>query len=264
MGRALVSVQRVDEGLHSQFIELWITHRIEGGTTPEAAQRLALDGTLRNALQRNDICAFVAFVDGRPAGYVVLADSTREPARRLARACRSTCSSSTPTSAARASVARCSRPRAATPTARAASTSRAAVPAGDREANRFFARLGFAPETVRRVASAATLQRKLAGEPRPQRVSLDLLQRRRDLRARAPRPRPEDRGLSPVSGAGDAGRQAPGAASRSRQVIRDVQTRLPVLVGDDDVVADERASGAQQRRRAGHDARCARRGGASR
>jgi len=46
MGRAVVSVQRVDEALHSQFIELWITHRIEGGTTPEAAQRLALDGTL--------------------------------------------------------------------------------------------------------------------------------------------------------------------------------------------------------------------------
>src|SRR6478736_4964085 len=77
MGRAVISVQRVDEALHSQFIELWITHRIEGGTTPEAAQRLALDGTLRNALQRNDICAFVASVDGRPAGYVVLADSTR-------------------------------------------------------------------------------------------------------------------------------------------------------------------------------------------
>ena len=52
--------------------------------------------------------------------------------------------------------------------------------------------LGFAPETVRRVASAATLQRKLAGEPRPQRVSLDLLQRRRDLRAaRAPRHDPK-------------------------------------------------------------------------
>src|SRR3954470_18883630 len=77
MGRAVVSVQRVDESLHSQFIELWITHRIEGGTTPEAAQRLALDGTLRNALQRNDVVAFIAFVDSRPAGYLVLSDSTR-------------------------------------------------------------------------------------------------------------------------------------------------------------------------------------------
>ena len=88
-----------------------------------------------------------------------------------------------------------------------------AVPAGDREANRFFARLGFAPETVRRVASAATLQRKLSGESRSPRASLDLLQRRRDLRARAPRHDPQNAG------------EAPGAASRSRHVIRDVQTR---------------------------------------
>src|SRR5215510_10482141 len=77
MGRAVSSVQRVDESLHAQFIELWITHRVEAGTTPEAAQRLALDGTLRKALQRNDVCAFLAFSDNKPAGYVVLADSTR-------------------------------------------------------------------------------------------------------------------------------------------------------------------------------------------
>ena len=77
MGRAVVSVQRVDESLHPQFIELWIAHRVEGGTTPEAAQRLALDGTLRTALCRNDICAFIAFVEDRPAGYVVLSDSSR-------------------------------------------------------------------------------------------------------------------------------------------------------------------------------------------
>ncbi len=77
MGRSIASVQRVDESLHSPFIELWITHRIEGGTTPEAAQRLALDGTLRHALQRNDVAAFIAFVDSRPAGYLVLSDSTR-------------------------------------------------------------------------------------------------------------------------------------------------------------------------------------------
>jgi GNAT superfamily N-acetyltransferase len=61
-----------------------------------------------------------------------------------------------------------------------------AVPAQDRELNRFFARLGFVPETVRRVTSSAVLQRKLAGKPRSQRYSLDkVLQRRRDVRARA-------------------------------------------------------------------------------
>ena len=57
MGRSPVSVQRVDAGLQAKFIDLWIHHRIEGGTTPEAAYRLAADGTLRNALVRKDIAA---------------------------------------------------------------------------------------------------------------------------------------------------------------------------------------------------------------
>jgi GNAT superfamily N-acetyltransferase len=182
MGRSLATVQRVDESLHSPFIELWITHRIEGGTTPEAAQRLALDGTLRNALQRNDVAAFIAFVDSRPAGYVVLSDSTRsllvdspcvsidmlfvDPAhRRLG--------------VGRSLLAAASRYADRQGAEHVASL----VPAQDRDANRFFARLGFVPETMRRVTSSATLQRKLAGEPRPTRVAIDqVMARRRDLR----------------------------------------------------------------------------------
>src|SRR6478672_11715482 len=186
MGRAVVSVQRVDEALHSQFIALSITHRIEGGTTSEAAQRLALDGTLRNALQRNDICAFVAFIDGRAAGYVVLADSTRS--LLVDTPCVSIDMLFVHPDHRRRGVGRGLLTAASRYADRQGCEHLAsAVPAGDREANRFFARLGFAPETVRRVASAPALQRKLAGEVRPQRVSLDLLQRRRDLRARAPR-----------------------------------------------------------------------------
>ena len=184
MGRSIASVQRVDESLHSPFIELWITHRIEGGTTPEAAQRLALDGTLRNALQRNDVVAFIAFVDSRPAGYLVLSDSTRslivdspcvsidmlyvDPAHRRLGVGR------TLLSAASRYADR-----------QGAEHVASLVPAQDRDANRFFARLGFAPETVRRVTSSATLQRKLAGEPRPARLAIDqVMARRRDLRLR--------------------------------------------------------------------------------
>ena len=184
MGRSIASVQRVDESLHSPFIELWITHRIEGGTTPEAAQRLALDGTLRNALQRNDVVAFIAFVDSRPAGYLVLSDSTRslivdspcvsidmlyvDPAHRRLGVGRSLLSA----------ASRYADRQGAEHVA-------SLVPAQDRDANRFFARLGFAPETVRRVTSSATLQRKLAGEPRPARLAIDqVIARRRDLRLR--------------------------------------------------------------------------------
>ena len=190
MGRSIATVQRVDESLHSPFIELWIAHRVEGGTTPEAAQRLALDGTLRNALCRNDICAFIAFVDDRPAGYVVLADSTRS--LLVDSPCVSIDMLFVHSDLRRQGVGRALLTAASRYADRQGCEHLAsAVPAGDRDANRFFARLGFAPETVRRVASAATLQRKLAGEPRSQRVSLDLLQRRRDLRARAPRHDPK-------------------------------------------------------------------------
>jgi GNAT superfamily N-acetyltransferase len=184
MGRAVASVQRVDEGLHSQFIELWITHRIEAGTTPEAAQRLALDGTLRKALQRNDICAFMAFVADRPAGYVVLADSTRS--LLVSSPCVSIDMLFVHPDFRRQGVGRALLAAATRYADRHGCEHLAsAVPAGDREANRFFARLGFVPETVRRVASAATLQRKLAGDSRVTAIQLEqVLQRRRDLRAR--------------------------------------------------------------------------------
>ncbi|GAB3069953.1 hypothetical protein GCM10027053_37850 [Intrasporangium mesophilum] len=183
MGRAVASVQRVDEGLHSKFIGLWITHRIEGGTSPEAAQRLALDGTLRNALQREDVCAYIAFSDDQPAGYVVLADSTRS--LLVNSPCVSIDMLFVHPDFRRQGIGRA----LLTAVTRYADRQgcdhlASSVPAADREANRFFARLGFVPETVRRIASATSLQRRLAGESRAKVLPLEqVLQRRRDRRA---------------------------------------------------------------------------------
>ena len=186
MGKTAVTVRRVERGDHSAFIEMWIAHRIEGGTTPEAAQRLALDGTLRRALERPDICAFIGDVDGVPAGYLVLADSTRS--LLVDSPCVSIDMLYVTPELRRSGVAK----------ALIGATSKyadrqgaehvaSAVPAQDRDANRFFARLGFAPETMRRVISVAALQRRLAGEHAP-RYSLDqVLARRRDVRVRAAR-----------------------------------------------------------------------------
>ncbi|MBB2987780.1 GNAT family N-acetyltransferase [Terracoccus luteus] len=187
MGRAVVAVKQVDADMHSQFIELWITHRVESGTTPEAAQRLALDGTLRTALQRDDIAAYLSFVDGAPAGYVVLADSTRS--LLVDSPCVSIDMLYVHPDHRRSGVGRALLAAAGRHADRTgAEHLSSAVPASNREANRFFARLGFAPETVRRVTSTALLQRKLAGEPRSQRYGLDqVLQRRRDLRTAARR-----------------------------------------------------------------------------
>jgi GNAT superfamily N-acetyltransferase len=181
-------VRRVDSSIYTPFIDLWVAHRIETGTTHEAAQRLASDGTLHAALERPDVSAFIAFHDGVPAGYVVLGDTTRSllvdspsvtidmlyvvPEFR------------------RQGVARALLSAAARYADRqGAEHITSSVPAQDREANRFFARLGFASETVRRVTTSATLQRRLAGEGSPARSSLEqVLQRRRDVRHRLASP----------------------------------------------------------------------------
>lgn len=189
MGRPAIAVTRVEQPQHSAFIELWIAHRIEGGTTPEAASRLALDGTLRAALTRSDIRAFLASLDGEPAGYVVLADSTRS--LLVASPCVSIDMLFVLPRFRRTGVARALLSASARYAERlGAEHVASAVPASDRDANRFFARLGFAAETVRRITTVATLQRRLSGQRQP-RYSLDqVLQRRRDVRARTARSQP--------------------------------------------------------------------------
>jgi ribosomal protein S18 acetylase RimI-like enzyme len=64
------------------------------------------------------------------------------------------------------------------------------VPAQDREANRFFARLGFGSETVRRVTTSGALQRRLAREGATRYSMEQVLQRRRDVRTRLSRTHP--------------------------------------------------------------------------
>ncbi|MDN5795678.1 MAG: GNAT family N-acetyltransferase [Intrasporangium sp.] len=184
MGRSAVEVRRVEGDLRGPFIDLWVAHRIESGTTPDAARRLAADGTLSAALDRSDICAFIAHVDGTPAGYVVVTDSTRSPlvdAPCVSISMLHVLPDHRRQGVAAALLARTVRYADQVGAVHVASL----VPAHDRESNRFFARIGFAPETVRRVTSVATLQRRLAGERSSRRPVAQVLQRRRDLRARA-------------------------------------------------------------------------------
>lgn len=183
MGRLGLSVRRVDTTLYAPFIDLWVAHRIETGSSLEVAQRLAQDGTLRAALERPDVTAFIAFLDSAPAGYIVLGDTTR-----------SLLVDSPSVSIDMLYVMPDLRRQGVAKALLAASARYAdrqgaehvtsLVPAQDREANRFFARLGFASETVRRVTTSATLQRRLA-RGGSTRYSLEqVLQRRRDVRSR--------------------------------------------------------------------------------
>jgi GNAT superfamily N-acetyltransferase len=187
MPRTPVSVRRVDETTLDPFVDLWVDHRVENGSSRDVARRLADDGTLRSAVARPDVRIFLGLLGGVPVGYLVLGDTT--------------CSLlvCTPSVTIDMLYVR--------PEARHHGVGRAlltaavryaeqqgvehvssAVPAGDRESNRFFARLGFAAETVRRVTTLTSLQRRLAGEAG--RHSLEQVIQRRRARDRAAGTRP--------------------------------------------------------------------------
>jgi GNAT superfamily N-acetyltransferase len=184
MTRPAVKVRPLEASQRESFIELWIGHRVETGTTVEAARRLAVDGTLTAALDRCDVVAFIAYVDTVPAGYVVLMDTTTSPL--VDSPCVSISMLHVVPECRRQGVGRALLASAARHADRMGADHLASlVPSHDRDANRFFARLGFAPETIRRVTSVAALQRRLGGERVARMHVVQVLQRRRDVRARA-------------------------------------------------------------------------------
>jgi GNAT superfamily N-acetyltransferase len=136
------------------------------------------------ALARSGVRAYVAVTENKPVGFIVL---TRGPLSFLSESqCVSIDEIFVLPDARRSGAARALLNAAATYADRLGADQIAStVPAQDRDANRFFARLGFPSDVVRRVTTTTALRRKLAfgDEPHP---ALDrLLQRRRSLRAHA-------------------------------------------------------------------------------
>ena len=115
-----------------------------------------------------------------------------------------------------------------------------AAASGSRDANRFMARLGLGPFAVTRVASAPAVRAKVTAQ-RPGlsttggRHLTRVLAARRSMKRTQPLPvkqlESDRRGVSAKRSAGS-----------SAQVIREVQTRWPRVVGDDDLVARRRAT----------------------
>ena len=162
------------------LIGLWLVSRVEQGASLEAASRYAADGRVEAALRRPDVHAFVAERDHVPIGYVVVTERSHglsdvtdvaidqlfvlHEARRhgvgrqllaavVAQAERSGCE-------------------------RVVSN----VPSQDRDANRFFARLGFGASVVRRVTATSALRRRVLGGA-DVRSFESVVRRRRSLRA---------------------------------------------------------------------------------
>lgn len=163
------------------LVKLWIEQRVDGGSTEEAACRRVDEDAVASSLARDGVHALIAWSGEEAVGFTVLFDTTRNVladnpfvsieglyVRRDAR---------------RHGVARALLGATVRYAERLdAGVLVTSVPAGDREANRFFARLGFTPQVMRRTVTTAALQRRLFGTT-DRRTSFDaLLARRRTAR----------------------------------------------------------------------------------
>lgn len=170
----------VDDGVVRELTGLWMAQRVEQGSSPQAAARAAAEGRLRDALGRNDVRAWVARVEGVGVGYLIASENPfgLSPHPEVA--------------IEQLFVDHRARRQGVAHTLLAAAVTHAErlgcevivsnVPVQSREANRFFARLGFGSMVVRRVVSTAGLRRRLSPGAQP-----ELLQARRKRRSLAPR-----------------------------------------------------------------------------
>lgn len=193
MPRPQVVVRPVDQAQdahHQALVELWIDARVEAGGSSEAAMRVASVGGLASVLRRPDVTAFLAHVDDAPVGYVVLSDTVAGPLTDAP--CTAIDQLFVSAAWRRHGVARQLLAAAASHADRVGADAIVShVPSQGRDANRFFARLGFTPTVVRRVTTPAALHRKLASRAESSvrsRAGLEeVIQRRRSARFRSVR-----------------------------------------------------------------------------
>ncbi len=183
MSRAPIVVRAVtadDTESADSLVGLWLAGRVEQGGSPEAASRYAADGRVTAPLRRPEVKAFIATRDDVPLGYLVLtervfglSDSTDVAIDQLY----------VVKEARRQGVARQLLATAIAQAERSGSERIIGyVPATDRDANRFFARLGFGSSVIRRVTTTAALRRKILGGADVSAFD-SVLRRRRTLRA---------------------------------------------------------------------------------
>ncbi|MEP7035847.1 MAG: GNAT family N-acetyltransferase [Actinomycetota bacterium] len=190
MLRPAITIRRVTPELEGDFTALCTAAHLEASgdlaapITPET--RVASEVRVAGALARDGVRALLAIVDERPVGYIVL--SQRPMSFLVDSPCVSIEQIFVTHEARRSGAARALVSAAATYADRLGAEQIAStVPARGREANRFFARLGFSSYVVRRVTTTAALRRRLAeGDESHPGVDL-VLQRRRWLRAQATR-----------------------------------------------------------------------------
>ena len=181
MARRTVDVSTVDHDDLRDITGLWLAARIDGGSSKEAAARCVTDGRLTTALRRPGVQAWVARLEGEAVGYAIVSENPfgLSPSAELAIE-----QLWVGPDARRHGVAKSLIGAVLSCAERAGCEIVVSnVPTTSRDANRFFARLGFSSVIVRRVVSTTQLRRKLA--PESSETGHELLRRRRSLRSRA-------------------------------------------------------------------------------
>jgi len=182
MARSAVQVTRVTSGDEESFIALWRHSKLAEGHSDDQIERALRDGRLTRACARSDVRAYAASIDGEPVGFTMIMSGPVsalqetpavwvdvlwvKPGRRQ-----------------RGVAGALLKAVAAYAEHIGAPEIVSCVPSSSREANRFFARLGFASVVTERTTSPAALRRRLAG-PGLSSVS-DAVRLRRSLRARS-------------------------------------------------------------------------------
>jgi GNAT superfamily N-acetyltransferase len=182
MARSAVQVTRVTPGEAEALAALWRQSKVAEGHTGDHAERALRDGRLVRCCDRPDVRVYLASIDSEPVGYTVVMAG--------------------PVTALQENVAVWVDLLWVTPGRRGRGVSGALlsavatyaeqigatevvsrVPSSNRDANRFFARLGFASVVTERTTTPAALRRRLAG---PGLVGVhDAVRKRRSLRALA-------------------------------------------------------------------------------
>ena len=181
MARNMVEVSAVRGDDLDDLVGLWLAAKVDAGVPLEVATRFANDGRFVAALERPEVCAHVARLDGRPVGYVMTSENpfglSPEPEIAVEQLY-------VDPSARRHGVARSLLCAVVGHAERAGSEVIVSnVPTQSREAHRFFARLGFSSVIVRRVVGTGALRRRLSPQSGVGSAVEHLIRRRRSLRA---------------------------------------------------------------------------------
>lgn len=180
MARRPVEVVSVGDDL-THVTSLWVEAKVDAGTSREVCARAVADGRFAEALRRPGVQAYLAVLEGTPVGYALTTESPfgLSPAPEVAIEQLYVCPE-----ARRHGVAKALLGAVLSAAERAGCEHVVSnVPTTSRDANRFFARLGFGSVVTRRVVATGTLRRRLA--PETAETGLELTRRRRSLRQRA-------------------------------------------------------------------------------